>query len=149
MAAGSYGTVSIGGQTYIEREQTFPLEVSVSVNLSVQKVTLALPGTCDFWLKALTRETVVNGASAARRFKFRLGNSDGATWYQCGGNGGTTDRVIDTLLFGSGQFPYVVCPYIYYSASGSINCEIEDISNNEPYTIYFAFRGSYLIPTSS
>jgi hypothetical protein len=146
---GSYGTVSIGGKTYIEREQDFPLEVTVTVGLGpALKVILPLPGTADFWLKCLTRETVVGGASSARRFKFRLGNSDGGTWYSSGGNGGTTDRVIDTLLFGSGQFPFVLCPYIYYSASASINTEIEDISNSVPYTIYFNFRGSYLIPTS-
>ena len=149
MSQGSYGTVQIGGQTYIEREQIFPLEVTVSVALSVQKVTLALPGTADFWLKALTRETVVNGTSTAKRFRFRLGNSDGGTWYQTGGIGGTTDRVLDTLLFGSGQFPFVVCPYIYYTASGSLMTEIEDVSNSVPYTIFFAFRGSYLIPTGS
>ena len=143
-----YGTVTIGGKTYIEREQTFPYELAVTVNLSVTKVSLTLPGTADFWLKALTRETVVNGASAARRFKFKLGNSDGSTWYQSGGAGGTTDRVIDTLLFGSGQFPFVLNPYIYYGASSSIQMEIEDVSNNQPYTIYFAFRGSYLLPTT-
>jgi hypothetical protein len=148
MAGQSYGTVTIGGTTYIEREQTFPLIVNVTANLSIQKVTLVLPGTADFWLKTLTRETVVSGASAARRFSFRLGNSDGGTWYQSGGVGGTTDRVIDTLLFGSGQFPFVLNPYIYYGASGTIPMEIEDISNNQPYSIYFAFRGSYLIPTS-
>ena len=146
MAAGGYGTVTINGKTYIEREQTFPLEVTVSVALSTQRLSLALPGTADFWLKILTRETVVAGASAARRFKFRLGNSEGSTWYQSGGNGGTTDNVIDTLLFGSGQFPFVLTPYIFYSASGSIPMVIEDVSNNVPYTIYFAFRGSYLLP---
>ena len=106
----AYGTVQIGGKTYIEREQSFPLIVPVTVNLGIQKISLVLPGTADFWLKALTRETVVAGASAARRFAFRLGNSDGGTWYQSGGSGGTTDRVIDTLLFGSGQFPYVLNP---------------------------------------
>ena len=144
----AYGTVEINGKTYVEREQTFPQEVTMDVALATKKVTLALPGTAEFWLKALMRETVVAGASTAKRFKFRLGNSDGATWYQSGGNGGTTDRVIDTLLFGSGQFPFVLNPYIYYAASGSINMEVEDISNSVPYTIYFAFRGSYLLPVS-
>jgi hypothetical protein len=144
----SYGTVEIGGKTFIEREQTFPLEVAVTVGLSIQKVVLTLPGTADFWLKCLTRETVAAGVSAARRFKFRLGNSDGSTWYQSGGTGGTTDRVIDTLLFGSGQFPFVLNPYIYYSSSANINMEIEDLSNTVPYTIYFAFRGSYLLPVA-
>lgn len=148
MNAPAYGTVQIGNKTYIEREQSFPLIFTMSNALSVNKVTLVLPGTADFWLKTLTRETVVNGASSAKRFAFRLGNSDGSTWYQSGGSGGTTDRVIDTLLFGSGQFPFVLNPYIYYSASGTIPMEIEDISNSVPYTIYFNFRGSYLIPVS-
>jgi hypothetical protein len=143
-----YGTVTINGKTYIEREQTFPLEVTFTVGLTTQTPTLVLPGTADFWLKCLTRETVAGGVSAARRFKFRLGNSEGSTWYQSGGNGGTTDRVIDTLLFGSGQFPFVLTPYIFYSASGSIRMEIEDISNIVPYTTFFAFRGSYLLPIS-
>jgi hypothetical protein len=141
-----YGTFQINGKTYIEMEQTFPMEVAVTVNLSDQRVVLALPGVADFLLKCLTRETVLAGASAARRFRFRFGNSDGGQYYQSGGNGGATDRVIDTLLFGSGQFPFVLCPYIFYSASASIVCEIEDVSNNQPYTIFFAFRGSYLYP---
>lgn len=141
-----YGTIQINGKTYVERDQTFPMEVAVTVNLSVQRVVLALPGVADFLLKSLTRETVVAGASAARRFRFRFGNTDGGTYYQSGGNGGATDRVIDTLIFGSGQFPFVLCPYIFYSASASIVCEIEDVSSNQPYTIFFAFRGSYLFP---
>lgn len=145
---GAYGTVNIGGKTFIEREQNFPLEVTVGVNLSVTKVSLILPGTADFWLKCLMRKTVVAGATAARLFKFRLGNSDGGTWYSCGGAGGMTDRVLDPLMFGDGQFPFVLNPFIYYGASASINMEIEDVSNNEPYTIYFDFRGSYLIPTT-
>lgn len=144
----NYGMVQIGNKTFAEREQTFPLEVTVTVGLSVIKANVQLPGTADFWLKSLTRETVAAGASAARRFRFRLGNTDGATWYQAGGVGGNTDRVIDTLMFGNGQFPFVVCPYIYYSASASILTEIEDIGGGGlvPYTIFFAFRGSYLIP---
>lgn len=143
----SYGTVSIGGKTYIEREQSFPLEISVTTNLGVTQGTLQLPGTADFWLKSTTRVTVVSGASSARLFKFRLGNTDGSTWYQSGGVGGSTDRVLDPLLFGTGQFPFVLCPYIYYSANGGIKYEVEDVSNNQPYTIYFSFRGSYLIPS--
>lgn len=150
-AQAAYGTVMINGKTYIEREQSFPLQVDVTVNNQVKTGSLVLPGTADFWLKAMMRETVVSGVSTAERFKFRLGNSDGSTWYQSGGAGGATDRVIDTLLFGSGQFPFVLCPYIYYSASGSLLYEVEDITGTAtatPYTIYFSFRGSYLIPTS-
>jgi hypothetical protein len=142
-----YGTVEIGGRTFIEREQSFPLEVSMTSGL-ISNLTLQLPGTADFWLKTLTRETVVAGASVAKRFKFRLGNSDGSTWYQSAGTGGTTDLVIDTLCFGSGQFPFVVNPYIYYGASASIRMNIQDISLSA-YTIYFNFRGSYLIPANA
>jgi hypothetical protein len=145
----AYGTVQIGNQTFIEREQSFPLEVSITTVGQVVKQSLNLPGTADFWLKALMRETTEGGVSTARRFKFRFGNSDGSTWYQSGGTGNTTDRVIDTLIFGSGQFPFVLNPYIYYSASASIMYEIEDISGvDTDYTIYFSFRGSYLIPVS-
>lgn len=141
----SYGTVTINGQTYIEREQSFPMELTVSSAAQIN-TSLILPGTADFWLKALTRETIVDGAPATRRFKFRLGNSDGSTWYQSGGAGGTTDLVIDSLLFGTGQFPFVLNPYIFYAASGSIPMNIIDVSGSTPYTIYFNFRGSYLIP---
>lgn len=144
--AGSYGTVQINGKTYLQREQTFPLEVGITVAGQLVKTSVVLPGQGDFWLKALTRETVVGGASSAKRFRFRLGNSDGATWYQSGGTGGTTDRVLDTLLFGSGQFPFVLNPYIWYSSNGSIQMEIEDVSTAPPYTIFFGFRGAYMIP---
>jgi hypothetical protein len=145
---GTYGTVTINGRTYIEREQSFPLVVSMSVNGGINNGSLVLPGTADFWLKALMRETIIAGASSPARFTFRLGNSDGSTWYQSGGAGGSTDQVIDTLMFGSGQFPFVLNPYIYYSANGSIQYQITDISSLTPYDIYFSFRGSYLIPTS-
>jgi hypothetical protein len=145
----AYGTVQINGKTYVEREQTFPLDLTMDVALGVKRPTLAFPGTADFWLKALTRETTVAGASADRRFKFRFGNSDGSTWYQSGGNGGSTDRVIDTCIFGNGPFPYVLNPYIFYAASGSIPMEVEDIANATDYVIHFAFRGSYLIPASA
>ncbi len=144
----SYGLVNINGRDYIEREQIFPLEITFTVGLTTQTPRIQLPGVADFWLKALTRETVAAGASAARRFKFKFGNSDGSTWYSAGGIGGTTDRVIDTLIFGNGQFPFVVIPHIFYSASASMNMEVEDIGGAGlvPYTIYFAFHGSYLIP---
>lgn len=156
----SYGIVQINGKTYAEREQSFPLEVGVSTAFQVQKISLQLPGTADFWLKSLTRDSLAgistippgpSGPSVPRRFKFRLGNTDGATWYQAGGIGGTTDRVIDTLLFGNAQFPFVLCPYIYYSSSASIQTETEDLAGPAlvPYTIYFNFRGSYLVPTQA
>lgn len=147
----AYGTVQIGGKTYIERYQEFPLVVSITANGQIYKTPLVLPGTADFWLKALKR-TVLSGIPAVPTsncpFTFRLGNSDGTTWYSSGGNGGTTDQVLDSLLFGTAQFPKVLNPYIYYGASSNILINITDVSNNSPYSIYFSFEGSYLIPTS-
>ncbi len=146
----AYGTVVIGGKTYIEREQSFPLVINSGASTNVIRGSLILPGTADFWLKTTTRETVLHstGVSTAFRFLFRLGNSDGSTWYQSGGNGGTTDLVIDTLLFGSGQFPFVINPYIFYGASSSIMYNIQPLTTDN-YDIYFSFRGSYLIPTGN
>ena len=60
-AQAAYGTVMINGKTYIEREQSFPLQVDVTVNNQVKTGSLVLPGTADFWLKAMMRETVVSG----------------------------------------------------------------------------------------
>lgn len=149
-----YGTVNIGGNTYIERYQEFPLVVSMTVNNQVYKTPLTLPGSADFWLKALKR-TVLAGTppvpSNNYPFSFRLGNADGSTWYQSGGTGGTTDEVIDSLLFGTAQFPKVLNPYVYYGASSNININITDLTGNAtaaPYTIFFSFEGSYLLPTS-
>jgi hypothetical protein len=145
-----YGLVTIAGRTYAEREQTFPLIVPVTADNQVINGILALPGEADFWLKALTRDVLVSGASSAKRFSFRLGNTDGNTWYQSGGVGGTTDRVIDTLLFGTAQFPKVLNPYVYYTASAGLLYQVEDLTGgatSAPYTIYFGFVGSYLYPT--
>lgn len=151
MSPTPYGTVVIGGQTFIERYQEFSLVVSITSNGQQYKTPLTLPGTADFWLKSLKR-TVLAGAPAEPTtncpFTFRLGNSDGSTWFQSGGAGGTTDQVLDSLLFGTAQFPKVINPYIYYGASSNILINLTDVSNNSPYTIYFSFEGSYLLPTS-
>jgi hypothetical protein len=145
-----YGVVTIDGQDFIERSQIFPLDLQVQTNFQIflqQRVTL--PGVANFLLKGLTREVTVNGLSVNNRFKFRLGNSDGTTWYFAGGIGSTTDRVIDTSCFGTGQFPFPLIPPIPYSAGANILFEVEDISGAAPYTISFAFHGSYLIPVAS
>lgn len=145
-----YGTITIDNQQYVERVQIFPAELNVTTNNQLfLGLRLTLPGVANFLLKGLTREVTVNGVSAARRFLFRLGNSDGMTWYFAGGLGNPTQRVVDSLCFGTGQFPYPLIPPINYSAGGSINYEVEDISGAAPYTINFAFHGSYLIPIGS
>lgn len=144
-----YGVVTIDNQQYVERAQIFPMDLNVTLAgqiLTQQRVTL--PGVANFLLKGLTREITANGQSVPRRFKFRLGNSDGSTWYISGGIGSTTERCIDTLCFGSGMFPYPIIPPIPYSAGANIVFEVEDLSNTVPYTINFAFHGSYLIPVA-
>lgn len=151
MASG-YGLVTINGVSYAEREQTFPLEQAVTTNNAVYKQSLVLPGVADFWLKSLVRTTIVSGANVAKAFRFRLGNSDGTTWYQSAGNGGSTDRILDTNIFGTASFPKILNPYIYYGSSSSILWEIEDVTGaatGTPYTVVIAFGGSYLIPVSS
>lgn len=144
-----FGRVTINGKDYIERVQSFPVELTVTVALSViTQQRVALPGVANFLLKALARETVIAGVPTVRRFRFKLGNSDGSTWYSAAGNGGTTDRVLDSLIFGSGQFPYALTPPIFYSANSSINFEVEDVGGvaGVPYTIFMHFIGSYLLP---
>jgi hypothetical protein len=145
-----YGVVTIDGQQFVERAQIFPMDLSITTPFQIltqQRVTL--PGVANFLLKGLTRDVTVNGISVAQHFKFRLGNSDGSTWYISGGVGSTTERAIDTLCFGNGQFPYPIIPPIPYSAGANIVFEVEDISGLAPYTINFAFHGAYLIPVAS
>lgn len=150
MASTQYGVVTIDNQQYIERAQIFPVTIDISTSLQLftqQRVTL--PGVANFLLKGLTREVTVAGISAQRRFRFRYGNSDGTTWYIAGGIGATTDRVVDTSVFGTGQFPYAIIPPIPFSAGANIMFEIEDLSGLPPYTINLAFHGSYLIPVAT
>ena len=145
-----YGIVEIDGQQYVERAQVFPADINITTNFQVltqQRITL--PGVANFLLKGLTRETTQNGASFSLRFKFRLGSSDGQTWYISGGVGSTTDRAIDTAVFGTGMFPYPLIPPIPYSAGANIVFEIEDLSGSAPYAINLAFHGAYLIPVGA
>lgn len=146
---GQYGVVTIDGQQYIERAQVFPVDINITASLQIltqQRITL--PGVANFLLKGLTREVTQGGLPQAYRFKFRLGNSDGGTWYVSGGLGATSDRVLDTLIFGTGQFPYPLIPPIPYSAGANIMFEVEDITGQVPYVISMAFHGCYLIPVN-
>ena len=146
-----YGTVEIGGKTYIKRPQFFTAQQTISSNNQViTGASVVLPGVADFLLEALTRIVTVAGAPVTTRpFRFKLGNSDGAVWYMSGGNGATNDRIVDSLIFGNGQFPFMLTPCLAYSRTGAINYEVEDISGTNGQTIYFGFIGSYLIPTTA
>jgi len=146
----TFGTVTINGKTYLKRPREYSYLLSgVSSNGSYVNtgVRLVLPGVADFMLMYLKRDTLVAGVSTARRFLARFGNSDGNTWYQQGGLGGSTDRVIDTCLFGNGQFPYALQAPIIFGASANIMLEVQDISNQGgTYDIYFSFGGIDLLP---
>lgn len=144
----SYGVVTIDGKNYLERWQVIPFEQAITVNGQViNPVKVQLPGSYDFRLKALTRVVIKNNVpDSTVEFKIRLGNTDGSIWYSQGGAGATTERVLSSLLFGDAKLPYVVIPELYFSKNGAINMELEDISQNQPYRIFFAFHGAFLIP---
>ena len=140
-------TVTINGKSYIERPQFFPLDVAVTVaGQYLQNQRLNLPGLAPFRLKALTRQVIAAGVAATNPFKFKLGNTEGGVWYCGAGIGGVNDLVVDTLIFGNGQFPFPIIPSIIYESNASIMFEIQDISLSVPYTISLAFEGTYLFP---
>lgn len=155
--AANTGITTVNGTSYIPRPQYFPQIINVTSDGQVlMQQRVALPGNWLFRLKALTRLTLVSNAPSVRNFLFKLGSSDGPTIYTGGqvqGNstgavspGGSIDRVLDTLIFGDGRFPFVLSPDVLYSPNAQINYEIEDVSNDAPYTIYLNFIGEYLIP---
>jgi len=145
-----YGIVTINGKNYMERPQYFPQDITVSSNGQVLlSQRLVLPGVAPFRLKQLNRTTIKSNAvvtNGSCPFKFKFGTTEGGVWFAQAGAGGTNDRVVDSNIFGTSQFPGTLCPPIYYDATSSITFEIEDISNNSPYTIALVWTGAYLIP---
>ena len=164
---GFVGVITVDGKQYIERPQIFSLELPITqANQVYTNQRLTLPGIADFLLKGLTRDILSPPGplgphpdqSRDRRFRFRLVNAEGSTWFFSGGLGIFDDRVVDALCFGSGQFPYMLIPPIPVHASGSLIFEVEDLGifGNQPveplyypYTIHFGFHGSLLIPPAS
>lgn len=150
-----FSKIQIDGQEYVERFQVFTMDVTVNQILTVTKQRLVLPGEANFLLKALAATQTLNGTDVGGntqptvRFKFRLGNSDGQRWYMSGGVGATNERLLNTLVLGTGLFPYVLVPPIPYSAGASINFEVEEFLSQGGFVISFAFIGSYLIPTGA
>jgi hypothetical protein len=145
-----FGVVTINGKQFMERPQYFPQDIAISSNGQVLLAQrLVLPGVAPFRLKQLNRTVVKSNAVVTNGtcpFKFKFGTTEGGVWFCQAGAGGTNDRVVDTNIFGTAQFPGVVVPPIYYDATSSITFEIEDISNNSPYTISLGWVGCYLIP---
>lgn len=146
-----YGVIEFGGKRYIERYRDIPQEITVTVNSQIlNNITLVPSGTYPFLLKLLTMKTVADGVTEEHLFKYRLGNSDGGVYYigndTATGTGGVQTRVLSTLTFGDAQSPYALIPPIFFDRNGAMLIEIEDISVDVPYTIYFGYKGSFLIP---
>lgn len=151
-----YGVVEIDGIQYLERWQIIPFQQLINVNNQVVSTRIPLPGVYDFRLKALARD-IINATTLVSdlvnfRFRCRIGNTDGDVRYSQGGVGSITDRVLDTLMFGTGQFPYPIIPPIFYGKNAGIIIELEDLTGAAtatPYTVIIAFHGAYLIPLGS
>ena len=142
------------GSQYIERPHIYPAIITVSTNLQVQTgLRVSLPGSFRFRLKALARATIVAGVVTPKAFLFKIGNTDGNTLYTGGAvpnssSGTITDRVLDSLCMGTGQFPFPLVPDVMFEKNSQVMFEIEDISNSAPYLIYLAFIGADLVPLS-
>lgn len=157
-----YGQVTLDGQQYIERPQIFVADIEIDQPFEVLTgLRLTVPGVADFLLKGIGRyisppPTALQPSTFDALFRFRLVNAEGTTWYFTGGLGIFDDRVVSTLCFGSGQFPFPLIPPIPIHASGSLIYEIEDLAIRGtdpypelfPYTIRLAFYGAYLIPAT-
>lgn len=142
-----YGIVEIDGRKYIERPQYFAEDVNLTVaNQLLLNQRVVMPGIAGFMLKGLARQVIAAAVPAVRAFRFRFGNTDGGIWYASAGAGGANDRIVDTCIFGNGQFPFPIVPHVFYGRNANINYEIEDISGVVPYTVHLTFLGSYLIP---
>jgi hypothetical protein len=150
-----YGLITLDGIDYIERSQVFVTEAVINAPFDVlTNQRLTLPGVANFLLKGLTRDSTHPGDpdSEPERFRFRLINSEASTWFFTGGLGIFDDRAVDSLCFGSGQFPFPIIPPVPVHATGSLLYEVEDLGLRPnlptlfPYIIHFGFHGAYLFP---
>lgn len=142
--AASYGTITLGGVTYLEKFWTYTSIFTIPANLTLQP-RVVLDGDGGFLLKYLCVQYSQNGGSP-NYFRIKLGNSDGQQFYSGAGivgGGGGNDRVHSALLLGNGQFPFPVIPYILFLPNGSINLDCQDISGNSNQ-VELAFHGSKL-----
>ena len=144
MAAG-YGIIELGGRKYIEKYYQYTLSgLSIAANAS-QQPKIVLDGNGGFLLKSLM--VVYSTASGGNDyFRCRLGNSDGSQWYSSAGvvsGSGGSDKVHSLLMFGNGQFPVPVNPYILFLPNGAIYLDIQNLTAST-ISPEFAFTGSKL-----
>lgn len=149
-ATNTFGVITLDGVQYIERPQVFPYEVQITQpGQVITNLRLTMPGISNFLLKGLGRDCIANGVSIDRRFRMRMLNSEGSTWFFSSGLGIFNDRVVDPLIFGSAQFPFPIIPPVPVSASSSLFLEFEDMNlpgGTVPYLICLAFYGAYIVP---
>ena len=141
--AASYGTINLGGKTYLEKFWSYTTIFTITANGYLQP-RIVLDGDGGFLLKYLC--VFYSGGATPNYFRIRIGNSDGTQWYSGAGvvaGGGANDRVHSTLILGNGQFPFPVIPYILFLPNGSINLDVQDTSGNSN-TVEMAFHGSKL-----
>lgn len=139
--------IEIQGIMYIPRVVDIPANVSVTVANSLQQnLRVILPNVGKVMVNGLTREVLdASGAPVTRRFKFKWGMTDGGVQFTAAGVGIANDRVVDSLMFGNGQFPRAVIPAPIFEPGSTIAYEVEDISGTVPYTIHFNFVCMFLI----
>lgn len=155
-----WGVITLDGVEYIETPRVFTLPVTLTTsNQLVSNIPFTLPGVAPFLLKGLAREIISRDeafriGSEDRRFRFRIYGSQSAPWFFTSGLGITDDRVVDTTIFGSGQFPFPLIPPVPVPANGTLFIDIEDMGFQDPiqtwyfpYTVHLVFHGTYLIPT--
>jgi hypothetical protein len=142
----SWGVIQYNGKQYLEKFHQYTAAVALTALQVLLNQRVVMQGEGDFLLKDIRAYT--SQATALNSFRIRLGNSDG-TWYTQGGVGGTSDRVIGSLLCGDAQFPGLVIPYIQFSRTGAITFDIEELANNGANTVNFAFTGSIILPYQS
>lgn len=142
--AAAYGTITLGGKTYLEKMWTYPTIFTIAANGFLQP-RVVLDGDGGFLLKYMCVQ-YSQTTGAPNYFRIRLGNSDGMQYYSGAGivaGGGGNDRVHSALYLGNGQFPFPVIPYILFLPNGSINLDVQDLSGVSN-VVELAFHGSKL-----
>lgn len=133
-----YGRLQIGGKNYLERFWTYTNITTLTAN-QLLTARIVLDGEADFLLK-------LQCVSSTGLFRVRLGTSDSGLWFSSAGNvsGGGNDRVLSTLYFGNGQFPFPVVPHIWFPRSAALLMDLQDVSGGGN-VLEFAFHGSKLV----
>ncbi|MBK8200733.1 MAG: hypothetical protein IPK75_20545 [Acidobacteria bacterium] len=120
-----------------ERFFTYIYQVTLTALQVLLNQRIVTNGDADFRIKLNTR-------TATGGFRIRLFNNEGQ-YYSSSGEGGTNDRVRDSLIFGDGSLPFIVVPHIFIPKGGSIGFDLEDVSNANN-TIQLAFSGAKVYP---